>query len=116
MSSPPNTRILLFPYGDVNRQVQGLGKNCGTIGIIGIIPKKRSWGFHPSCDCFSSIEAEFDSASDRTAKPLPLRLIPGGFTAVAREQRSEHSHINILRHDTDVSVYIGVDHHSPLMI
>ena len=37
MSSPPNTRILLFPYGDVNRQVQGLGKNCGTIGIIGII-------------------------------------------------------------------------------
>ena len=37
MSSPPNDQILSFPYGDVNRQVQGLGKNCGTIGIIGII-------------------------------------------------------------------------------
>ena len=78
--------------------------------------KNRSRSFHPGCGCFSSIEAEFDSASDRTAKTSPLRLIPGGFAAAAREQSREHSVINIFHHDTDVTVNIAVDQHAILMI
>lgn len=78
--------------------------------------KKQQLRLSPQLLLFSSIEVESDSASDRTAKTSLLRVYAGRFAAAAREQRTEHSLVDILRHGTDVTVNIAVHQDSSNMI